>query len=311
MPRPPDRRHAARARAWPCAAPAPPRPWRRRPHRQECRYRPRRGPARDRVQSLHVPPSDPAAALPAIAAAPPEVRPPPATAASAPCRNRPATRRARLPDCRHREQARGRAHRISSLLIARSSSIARTICRSLAVSVRSLRGSSRRATCMVMVDAPETISPMKRPLPGGPGHGDRVNSAMGPETLVLIRDQHGEVARIDLLDVRLQTPAPLRRRVGTQQNAVAVDHLDRVSQCIGARQRRQRAHPQAEGEHAASDSAPPAQAAIASRRFICRSSPRSCRSRCGRTGRGGTCPRRTPADGHSCPAPPRARHRRP
>ena len=53
-----------------------------------------------------------------------------------------------------------RATRISSLLSARSSWIARTAWRSLAPNVRSVRGSSRRATCMVMVEPPDTMRPL-------------------------------------------------------------------------------------------------------------------------------------------------------
>jgi hypothetical protein len=41
----------------------------------------------------------------------------------------------------------------------RSISTARTICRSFAVNERSVLGSRRRATCMVMVEAPDTMWP--------------------------------------------------------------------------------------------------------------------------------------------------------
>ena len=102
--------------------------------------------------------SDRAAALPAIAAAQPAAPLPSASAASAPCRNRPARLRECLRDCRHKAQATDRAQGFHPCCSARSSSTARTIWRSFARMLRSLRGSISRATCMVMVEPPDTIS---------------------------------------------------------------------------------------------------------------------------------------------------------
>ena len=79
---------------------------------------------------------------------------------AAPCRNRRAKRRACLRDCRHRARApdRGRGSRPCSA--AARSAMARIISASLAPNVRSGRGSSRRATCMVSVEPPETTRPL-------------------------------------------------------------------------------------------------------------------------------------------------------
>ena len=85
------------------------------------------------------------------------------------------------------------------MLSARSSWIARTIWRSLAVKLRSLRGSSSRATCMVSVEAPETMRPLTTQLrdgarPSASGSTPRWLS----EALVLVGEQHREEARIDV-----------------------------------------------------------------------------------------------------------------
>ena len=83
-----------------------------------------------------------------------------ATAAAAPCRNRQAKPRGSLPGFRHRAQASDITREFASLLSARSSSMARVIWRNLAPMLRCWRGSSRRATCMVMVEPPETMCPL-------------------------------------------------------------------------------------------------------------------------------------------------------
>ena len=71
----------------------------------ESRRRRRRGRARGRARRARPRPSGRAGAAPAIAAARPAAPPRRASGGAAPCRNRRATRRARLRDCRHR--ARG------------------------------------------------------------------------------------------------------------------------------------------------------------------------------------------------------------
>ena len=54
--------------------------------------------------------------------------------------------------------------------------------------------------------------------------------AMRAEALVLVGEQHLEKARIDVVERRRQPPAAVRRRVGAQQPAVAIDHLRRDAQ---------------------------------------------------------------------------------
>ena len=66
----------------------------------------------------------------------------------------------------------------------------------------------------------------------------RVDAAVRAEALVLEGHQHGQIARIDVLDLDRQPPAAVRRRVGAQQPVVAIEHRDR--QRLGARQRQRR-----------------------------------------------------------------------
>ena len=63
------------------------------------------------------------------------------------------------------------------------------------------------------------------PLPGGARHRQRIDAAMGAEAPVLVGEQHLDKARIDVVDGDRQTPAAVRRGVGAEQPAVAVDHL--------------------------------------------------------------------------------------
>ena len=78
------------------------------------------------------------------------------------------------------------------LVAAAASSCTRAhICRSLAASVRSARGSSRRATCMVRVEPPETTRPWRH-MPGGARRRAGVDAAMLREAPILIGDQHRE-----------------------------------------------------------------------------------------------------------------------
>ena len=124
-------------------------------------------------------PSDPAGAAPAIAAARPAAPLPPAKASSAPCRNRRATPRGCLRDCRHRAQASDKAQAprpcsgcARSRWRERSAEAWRRAC------VRS-RGSSRRATCMVKVEPPE----MTRPLPMNCNAARTIASGSTPQCL--------------------------------------------------------------------------------------------------------------------------------
>ena len=65
---------------------------------------------------------------------------------------------------------------------------------------------------------------MGDPLREGTAKRERVDAAMGVEPLVLVGEQKFYQARIDVLARRRQSPAALRRGVGAQQLAVAVDH---------------------------------------------------------------------------------------
>ncbi len=93
----------------PCAHAARLRISRARSRRAAPRRPPPRDRARGRAPPAPRPESDPAGAIPATAAAPPEARLRRATAGAAPCRNRRARRRGCLPDCRHRAPASDRA----------------------------------------------------------------------------------------------------------------------------------------------------------------------------------------------------------
>ena len=76
---------------------------------------------------------------------------------------------------------------------------------------------------------------MREELPAGAPDGNRIDAMMAAEATVLEGEQHGEVARVDLLDLDGQAPAPVGGRVGAQQPVVAVEHGD--GQRLGTRQR--------------------------------------------------------------------------
>ena len=77
---------------------------------------------------------------------------------------------------------------------------------------------------MVMVEPPETISPLLDELQRGAAEGERIDARMLEEALVLIGEQHVEITRIDLIARGGEPPAALARDVGAEQFAVAVDH---------------------------------------------------------------------------------------
>ncbi len=77
---------------------------------------------------------------------------------------------------------------------------------------------------MVMVEPPDTMRPLVASLQRGAHDRERIDAVMFAEALVLVGDQQVEVARIDILHGRGQSPAPVDCRVGPQQLAVAVDH---------------------------------------------------------------------------------------
>ncbi len=65
---------------------------------------------------------------------------------------------------------------------------------------------------------------VRHELHGGARDRERIDADVLAEALVLVGDQQVEIARIDVGDGRGQPPASVRRRVGPQQAAVAVDH---------------------------------------------------------------------------------------
>ena len=111
--------------------------------------------------------SDPAGAARATAAGRPAGPLPPATAAAAPCRNRRARRRARPRGCRRTARAAGRGAGSRPWRACARAASARSAWRSLPAPVRSCSPSSRRATCMVSVEPPETMRPVADELPAG------------------------------------------------------------------------------------------------------------------------------------------------
>ena len=82
-------------------------------------------------------------------------------------------------------------------------------------------------------------APVAQQQPSGPPDRQRIDAVMAAEALVLEGDQHGEVARIDLLHLRRQAPAAVGRGVGAQQPVVAVEHRDGQRLGAGQRQRLQ------------------------------------------------------------------------
>ena len=61
-------------------------------------------------------------------------------------------------------------------------------------------------------------------LISGPQGGQPVDAAMGPEAAILEGEQHGEIARVDVIGLGRQPPAALGCREGSEQISVAVDH---------------------------------------------------------------------------------------
>ena len=72
---------------------------------------------------------------------------------------------------------------------------------------------------------------------------ERIDAAMRAETLILIRKQHGEEARIDIGHARGKPPAALRVGVSPQQAAVAIDDAGRERNFFAERRRAERGDP--------------------------------------------------------------------
>ena len=179
-----------------------------------------------------------------------------------------------------------------------------------------------------------------------PAERERVDAVMRFKALVLVGEQHGEEARIDVLARRRQPPATLERGVGPQQPPVAIHHQRGEGEPLAQRRRPERRDPpsaarqdrgsrdeqgdeaQAQpmsqprsvsgprhgrrdgGQNIARQADPPRSVLDIPHCLISPPSPRSRRWRCGRSGRAGTCPRRRPAAARSGRARPRAPRRR-
>ena len=90
---------------------------------------------------------------------------------------------------------------------------------------------------MVMVEPPETMWPWVANCTAARSEGERVDARMVPEALVLIGEQHVEIARIDVGARGRQAPAPLMRGVGTEQCALPVDYARRELDVTAERRR--------------------------------------------------------------------------
>jgi hypothetical protein len=70
--------------------------------------------------------------------------------------------------------------------------------------------------------------PLPQELGAGAGERQRVDPAMTLEPGILVRLQHGEEQRIDLVGFDRQPPAPVRGREGAQEPPLAVEHHGRT-----------------------------------------------------------------------------------
>ena len=102
------------------------------------------------------------------------------------------------------------------------------------------RGSSRRATCMVSVEPPDTMRPFVASWPGGARQRQRVDPVMGAEAPVLVGKQEVEQARVDIGRGHGQAPAAFQGRIGPQQPPFAVEHHGGVFQVPSIRHRTER-----------------------------------------------------------------------
>ena len=85
------------------------------------------------------------------------------------------------------------------------------------------------------------------------GDRQRIDAVVLAEALVLVGDQQIEIARIDVLHGRGQSPASVDRRVGAQQLPVAVDHDGGELEALAERHGTERMDPCGEGERAKPD----------------------------------------------------------
>ena len=120
-----------------------------------------------------------------------------ATSVAAPCRSRRATPRARPRYCRRTAPAAGKREDLvlveMVLELERADDLAE-----LGDAGALVAASSRRAACMVSVEAPETSAGWRRAAMRR-ARASAVDAAMVVEALVLEREQHGEIARVDIV----------------------------------------------------------------------------------------------------------------
>ena len=77
--------------------------------------------------------------------------------------------------------------------------------------LRCSRGSSRRATCMVIVEPPETMWPLATNWIARASERQRIDAVMLAEAFVLVGEQQRQETRIDVLRRRREPPASVRR----------------------------------------------------------------------------------------------------
>ena len=80
---------------------------------------------------------------------------------------------------------------------------------------------------MVSVEAPETTCPALAHWPSARAQGERIDAPMAVEPLVLVGDEHLQVARVDLIGRDRQAPGAVACGERRQQPPVAVDDQGR------------------------------------------------------------------------------------
>ena len=163
--------------------------------------------------------------------------------------------------------------------------------------------SSRRATCMVSVEPPETMRPWRSDWSGGAGERERIDAGVAAEAAVLEGDELREVAAVDRGERRPAGASGRRRRCRRERSAPSRSRR----RCRG-RGREVGGRTVASIQRSTARTAPAARASAAAssgrgppRRSWPSRTVHACRRRCGRGRPGGTCPRRWPPGGGSVP----------
>ena len=86
-------------------------------------------------------------------------------------------------------------------------------------------------------------APVGREQPRRTHQRQRIDAAMRIKAFVLVGDEQCNEARIDVVGRGLEAPAALRRRIGPQQPALAIDNLRGIAQAFPARRRPERDEP--------------------------------------------------------------------